>query len=208
MRHFSWIPHHYYLNVETGIMSSTPEKTKKTEKKPSVPYKKLILEAIVELKDKTGSSIPAIEKYIKEHHPEVELNHTRVRLIIKMMLEKSEIAPHFRHKNSYRIVPQKGTKKTAKKPAKEEEKEEKKPAKKTEKKAAKKPAKKEEKKEKAEKKTSKKTTKKEKAEKKPAKKSEKKEKAPKKEKAAKKPAKKTEKKEKPAKKAEKKSEKA
>ena len=184
-------------------MSSTPEKTKKTEKKPSVPYKKLILEAIVELKDKTGSSIPAIEKYIKEHHPEVELNHTRVRLIIKMMLEKNEIAPHFRHKNSYRIVPQKGTKKTAKKPAKEE-KEEKKPAKKTEKKAAKKTAKKEEKKEKAEKKTSKKTTKKEKAEKKPAKKSEKKEKAPKKEKAAKKPAKKTEKKEKPAKKAEKK----
>lgn len=166
-------------------MSSTPEKTKKTEKKPSVPYKKLILEAIVELKDKTGSSIPAIEKYIKEHHPEVELNHTRVRLIIKMMLEKNEIAPHFRHKNSYRIVPQKGTKK-----------------------AAKKTAKKEEKKEKAEKKTSKKTTKKEKAEKKPAKKSEKKEKAPKKEKAAKKPAKKTEKKEKPAKKAEKKSEKA
>ena len=181
-------------------MSSTPEKTKKTEKKPSVPYKKLILEAIVELKDKTGSSIPAIEKYIKEHHPEVELNHTRVRLIIKMMLEKNEIAPHFRHKNSYRIVPQKGTKKAAKKPA-NEEKEEKKPAKKTEKKAAKKPAKKEEK---AEKKTSKKTTKKEKAEKKPAKKSEKKEKAPKKEKAAKKPAKKTEKKEKPAKKAEKK----
>ena len=165
-------------------MSSTPEKTKKTEKKPSVPYKKLILEAIVELKDKTGSSIPAIEKYIKEHHPEVELNHTRVRLIIKMMLEKNEIAPHFRHKNSYRIVPQKGTKKTAKKPAKKEEK-----------------------KEKAEKKAEKKTTKKEKAEKKPAKKSEKKEKAPKKEKAAKKPAKKTEKKEKPAKKAEKKSEK-
>ena len=165
-------------------MSSTPEKTKKTEKKPSVPYKKLILEAIVELKDKTGSSIPAIEKYIKEHHPEVELNHTRVRLIIKMMLEKNEIAPHFRHKNSYRIVPQKGAKKTAKKPA-NEEKEEKKPAKKTEKKPAKK----------------------EKAEKKPAKKSEKKEKAPKKEKAAKKPAKKTEKKEKPAKKAEKKSEK-
>ena len=168
-------------------MSSTPEKTKKTEKKPSVPYKKLILEAIVELKDRTGSSIPAIEKYIREHHHEVELNHSRVRLIIKKMLENNEIAPHFRHKNSYRIVPQKGAKKATKKSAKETEEKEKpakKPAKKTEKKE--KPAKKTEKKEKPAKKTEKKE--------KPAKKTEKTEK---KEKPAKK-----EKKEKPAKKAE------
>ena len=161
-------------------MSSTPEKAKKTEKKPSVPYKMYIVEAITELKSKTGSSMVAIEKYIKEHHTDVELNHSRVRNIIKMMLKNNEIAPHYRHTNSYRLVP-KAAKKTTKRVTKKAEKEEK-----------------EEKTEKKEKKTEKKTTKKtEKKEKKPAKKTEKKEKAEKPKKAAKK----TEK----AKKAEKKS---
>ena len=171
-------------------MSSTPEKAKKTEKKPSVPYKMYIVEAITELKSKTGSSMVAIEKYIKEHHTDVELNHSRVRNIIKMMLKNNEIAPHYRHTNSYRLVP-KAAKKTTKRVTKKAEKEEK--EEKTEK-TEKKPAKKTEKKEKAEKKTTKKT---EKKEKKPAKKTEKKEKAEKPKKAAKK----TEK----AKKAEKKS---
>ena len=162
-------------------MSSTPEKAKKTEKKPSVPYKMYIVEAITELKSKTGSSMVAIEKYIKEHHTDVELNHSRVRNIIKMMLKNNEIAPHYRHTNSYRLVP-KAAKKTTKRVTKKAEK-----------------AEKEEKTEKKEKKTEKKTTKKaeKKTEKKPAKKTEKKEKAEKPKKAAKK----TEK----AKKAEKKS---
>ena len=162
-------------------MSSTPEKAKKTEKKPSVPYKMYIVEAITELKSKTGSSMVAIEKYIKEHHTDVELNHSRVRNIIKMMLKNNEIAPHYRHTNSYRLVP-KAAKKTTKRVTKKAEK-----------------AEKEEKIEKKEKKTEKKTTKKaeKKTEKKPAKKTEKKEKAEKPKKAAKK----TEK----AKKAEKKS---
>ena len=131
-------------------MSSTPEKAKKTEKKPSVPYKMYIVEAITELKSKTGSSMVAIEKYIKEHHTDVELNHSRVRNIIKMMLKNNEIAPHYRHTNSYRLVPKaakKITKRVTKKAEKEkEEKTEKKKAeKKTTKKAEKKTAKKTEK---------------------------------------------------------------
>ena len=175
-------------------MSSTPEKAKKTEKKPSVPYKMYIVEAITELKSKTGSSMVAIEKYIKEHHTDVELNHSRVRNIIKMMLKNNEIAPHYRHTSSYRLVP-KAAKKTTKRVTKKAEKAEKEEkTEKKEKKTEKKTTKKAEKKEKAEKKTTKKT---EKKEKKPAKKTEKKEKAEKPKKAAKK----TEK----AKKAEKKS---
>ena len=147
-------------------MSSTPEKAKKTEKKPSVPYKMYIVEAITELKSKTGSSMVAIEKYIKEHHTDVELNHSRVRNIIKMMLKNNEIAPHYRHTNSYRLVP-KAAKKTTKRVTKKAEKAEK--EEKTEKKE-KKPAKKTEKKEKAEKpkKAAKKTEKAKKAEKKSA----------------------------------------
>ena len=120
-------------------MSSTPEKAKKTEKKPSVPYKMYIVEAITELKSKTGSSMVAIEKYIKEHHTDVELNHSRVRNIIKMMLKNNEIAPHYRHTNSYRLVP-KAAKKITKRVTKkaEKEKEEKTEKKKAEKKTTKK----------------------------------------------------------------------
>ena len=42
-------------------------KTQTKTKKPSVPYKKLIMEAITALNDRTGSSILAIEKYLKEN---------------------------------------------------------------------------------------------------------------------------------------------
>ena len=78
-------------------------KTQPKAKKPAVPYKKLVLEAITALNDRTGSSIPAIEKHIKENHPDIELKHTFVRRIVKMMLDNEEIVAAPRHKNSYKI---------------------------------------------------------------------------------------------------------
>ena len=79
------------------------KKTQPKAKKPSVPYKKLVLEAISALNDRTGSSIPAIEKYIKENHSDIELKHTFVRRVVKMMLDNKEIVSAPRHKNSYKI---------------------------------------------------------------------------------------------------------
>ena len=101
-------------------------------KKPGVPYKKLIFEAIQKLDNSNGSSIPAIEKYIKTQHPKLELKHTTLRGILKKMLTKGDIVPHFRHKNSYRIpsnvmkkVKQKEEKEKLKKKAKKDKQKEK-----------------------------------------------------------------------------------
>ena len=91
------------------------EKTETKPKKISVPYKKLIIEAIVELKSHKGSSIMAIEKYIKEKHPDVTLKHTLVRTIIKKMLVNNELAPNRYHANSYQIVKSTLKKSTGKK---------------------------------------------------------------------------------------------
>jgi hypothetical protein len=59
-------------------------------KGPHVHYRKYIIEAIRELKERTGSSAPAISKYILEHHKQVKLAVLirQLRLQLKRMLQE------------------------------------------------------------------------------------------------------------------------
>eukprot|EP00567_Pseudictyota_dubia_P013688 CAMPEP_0197453374 /NCGR_PEP_ID=MMETSP1175-20131217/34749_1 /TAXON_ID=1003142 /ORGANISM="Triceratium dubium, Strain CCMP147" /LENGTH=90 /DNA_ID=CAMNT_0042986647 /DNA_START=51 /DNA_END=319 /DNA_ORIENTATION=+ len=86
-----------------------------------IPYKTLIVEAITNLADRTGSSFPAIEKYILANHPAFNYVRTRARAALKKALESGDIARHHQHANSYKLVkkpaPPKKKKPAKKKPA-------------------------------------------------------------------------------------------
>jgi len=78
----------------------------KKAKKPAKPrtypkYGEMVASAILHLKDRTGSSSPAIEKYILANYtvPEPAL-HTRLKLALKKGVEKGELE---KVKNSYKL---------------------------------------------------------------------------------------------------------
>jgi hypothetical protein len=154
-------------------------KAKKPKSKDgSIPYRKYIIEAIRELKERTGSSIPAISKYILEHHKEVKLAALTVQLRVQLkrmvqegllkkvkasflLTDKAKKGPKKAKKPKVKKAKKpKAKKPKAKKPKKKTEKKEKKPKKKTEK--PKKKAEKKVKKEKPKKVTKPKAAKKEK----------------------------------------------
>ena len=67
---------------EIGKLQGTKESAKKTEKgtptkggkkkSTSIPYTQVIHDAIIALKDRTGSSSPAIQKWIMNNHPTMD----------------------------------------------------------------------------------------------------------------------------------------
>ncbi len=61
----------------------------------------MIIEAIKSLADRTGSSVPAIEKFIASKHGEVK-KHV-IKAALKAGLSSGNIAVHHIHKNSYKL---------------------------------------------------------------------------------------------------------
>lgn len=59
------------------------------------------MEAIVTLKDRTGSSLSAIMKYLEAKYKEVSRSH--VKRAIKSGIESELFAVHHKHKNSYKV---------------------------------------------------------------------------------------------------------
>lgn len=63
-----------FMSTSTSSASVKDKKPKKVTKKkdgPKIHYRELIIEAITALKDRTGSSLIAIENYILKNHKEV-----------------------------------------------------------------------------------------------------------------------------------------
>ena len=59
--------------------------------------------AIVGLKDRTGSSQMAMEKFILANYPKVTYKRTYLRAAIKRGVTSGFIAVHHNHKNSYKM---------------------------------------------------------------------------------------------------------
>ena len=93
----------------------------------------MIVEAVAALKDRTGSSAIAIEKYIIGHNKKLDFKRFRLRSAIKRGLVTGDLLVHHNHKNSYKLPIKKAApkkKKAAKKkPAKKKKKATKKKAK-------------------------------------------------------------------------------
>merc|ERR1719310_44509 len=116
-----------------------PARKKAAAAKPK-SYLEKIVEAITDLKDRTGSSPIAIEKWIQANYKRDNYNRRYLRNALKSGVEKGTIAIHHNHKGSYKLgkAPAKPKKKKA--PAKKKAPKKKTTKKKTTKK--KKPAKK------------------------------------------------------------------
>merc|ERR1712032_1368547 len=63
---------------ESPIAANIPPKT--PSKKESIPYTEVVTNAIMALKDRTGSSQPAILKWIVNNHPDVDLAKLKKKL--------------------------------------------------------------------------------------------------------------------------------
>lgn len=74
-------------------------------KMPGGLYEKLIVDALSELKELTGSSMPAITKYVSQQNPEIPSDRLKVqlRLATKRMLEKETLR---KIKASYKLTPE------------------------------------------------------------------------------------------------------
>lgn len=104
-------------------MVATSNTEKKKDRKNSIHYYELIKEAIVSLKDRTGSSVPAIEKYIKEKYPSLPIKHFMLLKVVKQSVANGKLTPNRYHKNSYQINKAgKSDNKTEKKVVKKEKK--------------------------------------------------------------------------------------
>ncbi|KXJ21799.1 Histone H4 [Exaiptasia diaphana] len=196
----------YTEHAKRKTVTAMDVKAKKPQK-PALhpPYKEMIKAALTSLKDRTGSSRQAIEKYIRANYPVNDNCASQLRLSLKRLSDKGTIV-HSKGKgasgsfklNKAAVAEKKPKKKTVKKPAakkaakKEKPKSPKKPASKKTSKSPKKSAKSPAKKSKKSADKPKKVTKKPAAKAKPAKKTPAKKPAAKK--AGKKPAKKTAKK--------------
>lgn len=94
----------------------------KLSKKQGIPYTELVTNAIREMKDRTGSSRAAIEKWIGINHPEIDLNKFKKK--VNVTLKNGIKANRFiKFKGSFKISPawlkdQKKLKKTTSKAAK------------------------------------------------------------------------------------------
>ena len=80
-----------------------PSRPSKKKAAPKTSYKDMIIEAIADLKDRTGSSAIAIEKYIIASFKKVDFKRFRLRAAIKRGLEAGWILVHHNHKNSYKL---------------------------------------------------------------------------------------------------------
>ena len=88
-----------------GGSSKTPTSTaKKRAKKTEVPYTQLVEEAIVAMKDRTGSSMPAIKKWLMENKP--ELDEAKIKARLNLTLKNSvKSGKLIKVKASYKINP-------------------------------------------------------------------------------------------------------
>ena len=68
-------------------------------------YFTLAVEAIKTLADPTGTSQPAIEKYIAATYQDFNFKRHLLRSAIKRALAKGDILVHHNHKNSYKLPP-------------------------------------------------------------------------------------------------------
>merc|ERR1712010_9768 len=91
-------------------------------------YFTLAVEAITTLKDPTGTSQPAIEKYIASTYGGFNFKRHLLRGALKRAIAKGDILVHHNHKNSYKMPPKSAAKKKA--PAKKKVKKKKKTTKK------------------------------------------------------------------------------
>ena len=78
---------------------------KKTVAKKGPSYQQMAIEAVTELADRTGSSQPAIEKYILATYRRLDYKRHFLRNAIKRAIEKGTLAVHHNHKNSYKLPP-------------------------------------------------------------------------------------------------------
>lgn len=67
-------------NTTTPAKKTTPSKSK-TPSSPKISYMALVQEAIEKMKDRTGSSQIAIQKYISSNHPELPADKIKQRLL-------------------------------------------------------------------------------------------------------------------------------
>lgn len=99
---------------------------RKRSKKTEVPYTQLVEEAIVAMKDRTGSSMPAIKKWLLENKDEVDEAKIKARLNITLKMGVKS-GKFIKIKGSYKINPDtKKKKKQAEAARKKREKERKK----------------------------------------------------------------------------------
>lgn len=79
---------------------------KKVAPKAKAPnYLKKIKDAIVALKDRTGVSPIALEKYILANHKDIKFERRYLRAALKRGVATNEIAVHHNHKGSYKLAP-------------------------------------------------------------------------------------------------------
>merc|ERR1712032_236920 len=76
-------------------------------------YFTLAVEAITTLKDPTGTSQPAIEKYIASTYGGFNFKRHLLRGALKRAIAKGDILVHHNHKNSYKMPPKSAAKKKA-----------------------------------------------------------------------------------------------
>merc|ERR1719310_2292487 len=79
-----------------------PARKKAAAAKPK-SYLEKIVEAITDLKDRTGSSPIAIEKWIQANYKRDNYNRRYLRNALKSGVEKGTIAIHHNHKGSYKL---------------------------------------------------------------------------------------------------------
>ena len=71
---------------ESPNATKSPKAPAKGKKSTSVPYTQVIHNAIVALKDRTGSSQPAIQKWILTNHPEMDAAKLKQKMLFTLKL--------------------------------------------------------------------------------------------------------------------------
>jgi len=105
----------FNVKLEAFYVVAASTKAKAAAKK--VSYQQMVVEAITDLKDRTGCSQPAIEKWIGANYRKCNYKRWLLRGAIKRGVEKGTILVHHNHKNSYKL-PAKAKAPAKKKPAK------------------------------------------------------------------------------------------
>jgi histone H1/5 len=93
------------MDNENGKSSKTPTPSKGGKRKSiSIPYTQVIHDAIVALKDRTGSSSPAIQKWIMNNHP--SMDPTKLKQKMNFTLKLGVKSKRFiKIKSSFKINP-------------------------------------------------------------------------------------------------------
>ena len=91
-------------SAATAATTDTPSKGGSKRKSISIPYTQVIHDAIVALKDRTGSSSPAIQKWIMGNHP--TMNPTKLKQKMNFTLKLGVKSKRFvKIKSSFKINP-------------------------------------------------------------------------------------------------------